>query len=143
MPSVAKYVPPHRRRKASISSASSTTHISRAPSIGANSDRTSVEASNGDDPDRIVMKVHHKDFDSRTKNPVFLLSNCQPIQGEPTSTLFVFGDSFIGPFKLIKDHIAYRTYAGASAKVGWQNYPQLDHRCLANQAERTLTNRRD
>lgn len=63
------------------------------------------------------MKVVQVAFDTHTRNKVFLLSNCAPIQGVPTSTLFVFGDSFIGPFKLLKDHIAYRTFAGASAKA--------------------------
>lgn len=76
------------------------------------------------------MKIQSMAFDSRTKNPVFLLSNCAPIQGHPTATLFVFGDSFIGPFKLIKDRIAYRTYPGASAKVSQHAIPKLRHPCL-------------
>lgn len=77
------------------------------------------------------MKIQNMAFDTRTKNPVFLLSHCAPIQGRPTATLFVFGDSFIGPFKLIKDHIAYKTYAGASAKVDYHHSPKFCSSCLS------------
>lgn len=120
MPAVARYVPPHRRRREvspSTASTPSTTLPSRASSTSTRFDSASVSTAPSDEPDRVVMRIQNTAFDSRTKNPVFLLADCAPIQGRPTATLFVFGDSFIGPFKLIKDHIAYKTYPGAAAKV--------------------------